>query len=219
MKQRLTILTLLCALVLMTTAAWATTITSTGTGGNWSSTATWSPATVPGSGDDVIIADGTTVTIDATPITINSLVVGGGSSGILLYDGTARSLTVTTNIIINSGASFNAGVSALTTHTLAIGGDLTVNGIFDMYTTAGVTVTFTGASNNSITGSGPTVDIYAITLNKGTSYAPILELNTTNFTVRGSATPVAATAWLTLTSGTFKISGSFTMGIIVKKCC
>ena len=50
--------------------------TSAGTG-NWNAGATWTPAGVPGNGDDVVIAAGHTVTININTNNILSLTVNG----------------------------------------------------------------------------------------------------------------------------------------------
>ena len=58
-------------------------------------------------------------------------------------------------------------------------------------------------------GASPT-DIRVIQINKGNSFVPILDLNfPANFTVQGVTTDVAG--FLTLSNGTFKISGTFPM--------
>src|SRR5205085_3913650 len=54
------------------------TITSNAVVGNWSATTSWAGGVLPGPGDDVVIANGATITIDTSP-TINSLTVGQGA--------------------------------------------------------------------------------------------------------------------------------------------
>ena len=96
---------------------------------------------------------------------------------------------------------------------LGVGGNLTNNGVLDLSTNgglAGAGITFTGAASNTFGGTGATTDIRSITVNKGTSTANILELNPSNFTVHGGNTDGPG-GYLTLTNGTFKISGSFPM--------
>src|SRR5215831_16912891 len=75
----------------------AATVTSVATG-LWNNPATWDTG-VPGSTDDVVIGAGTTVDINTTPLTMNSLTV----NGTLEYDATLRAVTVTTNVYIAPG--------------------------------------------------------------------------------------------------------------------
>jgi lipopolysaccharide export system protein LptA len=187
--------------------------TSVSGGGNWNTAATWVEGSVPQSYHHVTIVDGATVTIDATANAYN-LYVGQGTSGVLQFQsGTARTLTVANDVTIASGGIFQSATSGtITTHTLSIAGNLTNNGTLDFSTnsnTAGAGITFTSSNNTSFSGTGGVTDVRTITINKGTSSTPVLELSPTNFTVRGVTTDVAG--FLTLTNGTFKISGSFTV--------
>jgi hypothetical protein len=192
-------------------------ITSTAVGGNWSATTTWIGGVVPTATDNVTIADAATVTID-TAANAFSLSVGTGlvAPTTLQYEATtARTLTVATNVTVASNGTFrSATTGTVTTHVLSLGGNLTNSGVLDFSTTAtnvaGAGITFTGAANNTFGGAGATTDVRTITINKGTSNANILELNPTVFTVRGAATD-ATNGYLTLTNGTYKISGTFTL--------
>ncbi|MES2849647.1 MAG: BNR-repeat neuraminidase N-terminal domain-containing protein, partial [Bacteroidota bacterium] len=190
-------------------------ITSTGTGGNWSSGATWVGGTVPVATDNVIIADGATVTIDNTSATCNNLTVGQGTSGTLTWVGgaTAATLSVIADLTVAVNGTFNTGAGTGTkqlniggTATTSQSGNLTVNGTFDMNTSATVFVstTFFGALSGTISGTGTTCDFYTITVNKGTSAASILELTR----VITQFTPTVAGSRLVLTNGTFKISSA-----------
>ena len=178
--------------------------------GLWSDTATWGGNPIPTATDDVLILTGQTVTIDVAAVANK---VGVQSGATLQYDSTiVSSLTVTQNVTIDSGGTLQSNpAGTVTTHALTVGTDLTNNGTLDFSTngnTAAAGITFTGATNNTFGGTGATTDIRTLTVNKGTSNANILELNPTNFTVQGVTTDVAG--FLTLTNGTFKISGSFT---------
>ncbi len=186
-------------------------INSTAAGGNWSAPATWVGGVVPTGTDNVTIVDGATVTIDTAAVALN-VTVGQGASGVLEFESvTARTLTVGVSVTIASGGTLrSATTGTVTTHVLSIGSDLTNNGTLDFSTngnTAGAGLTFTGATNNTFGGTGATTDIRTLTVNKGTSSASIIEVTTSNFTVQGVTTDVAG--YLTLTNGTFKISGSF----------
>src|SRR5262249_55886911 len=158
---------------------------------------------------NVTIVSGATVTIDTAAVAL-SVTVNNGAT--LIWDATtARTLTVGTLVTINSGGIFqSATTGTITTHVLTVGTDLTNNGTLDFSTNAnpaGAGITFTGAANNTFGGAGATTDIRALTINKGTANTNVLELNTTNFTIRGVTTDVAG--FLTLTNGTLKISGAF----------
>lgn len=103
------------------------TITSTWNGGtgNWSTPADWTPPTVPNNAAantyDVTIASGASggdsVTLDTSP-SINSLVLGGGSTGSSLSDQTLnpQTLTIAGPLTINSN-----GALGLTSSTVNVG--------------------------------------------------------------------------------------------------
>lgn len=161
--------------------------TCNGAGGNWSSTTTWTDGTVPTNGDNVTIGSGCTVTID----TANA---------------------VAFNVTINNGGTLQSPLSgAVTTHNLTVVVNVTNNGTLDLSTngnTSGATLTFgTFPVNATFSGSGAVTDVRAITVVKG-SQAVTVEMSPDNFTVQGVNTDSAG--FLTLTSGIFKISGTFT---------
>jgi hypothetical protein len=205
-------------------------IVSAGAGGPWSSGSTWVGGQVPTSSDVVTITSGATVTIDtaaqAYAVHIGPAVSlksedGGGrrslgdAASTLTFDATtARTLTVVTDVTVRqTGILASASTGTVTTHVLSIGGSLTNNGVLDLSTnsnTAGAGIVFTGAGNAVFNGTGITTDVRSITVNKGTSRDNVIELATTNFTVQGVSTDSAAAGYLTITNGTFKISGTFT---------
>jgi hypothetical protein len=185
-------------------------ITCVGGGGPWSSAATWG-GIVPTIGDNVRIPAGCTVTVDtaaaAYSVTIDNI-------GLLQYESsTARSLTVGSDVTIDAGGIFQSALAGtITSHTLSLGGNLINNGTLDLSTNgnfAGAGIIFSnGAAEAAFTGSGAVTDVRAVTVAKGTQ-ATTIELAGANFTVRGSTADTAG--FLTLTSGTFKISGTFPM--------
>ncbi len=198
-------------------------ISSTATGGLWSATGTWVGGVVPTSGDNVTIVDGATVTIDMSP-TVYTLTLGGGTSGILQYDATARTLTVGSNVTVSAGASFKSAASGststVTTHALSVGGNLTNNGTLNFSATAGaggttvnasgVNITFTMASDAAFDCSSSTAltnlrSSTGVTLNKGTSNANLL-----NFTP-----PVTYTSAAGATSATTTITVGSTINLAV----
>src|SRR5262249_47420809 len=69
--------------------------------GNWSSPGTWAGGVLPTANDDVVIADGATITID-TSVMVNGLTVGQGTSGALLFDfASPRALTVAGDVTVS----------------------------------------------------------------------------------------------------------------------
>jgi hypothetical protein len=191
------------------------TIITTGSG-NWSSTvadAPWPGGIIPSLSDNVVIADGHSVTIDVAAVCAN-LTVGQGTSGQLQFEATtARTLSVTGDVTIRPGAVFQTSSSgAVTSQALTLGGNLINNGILDFSTngnTAGASITFTGSANAEFSGTGTLTNIRALTVNKGTSPSTILTLNPSSFKVLSDTSNVAG--FLTLTNGILKIAGTFPM--------
>jgi len=171
---------------------------------NWGDGNNWNPNGVPGATDAVTIGNGFTVIVNTSPITIASLTVGGGASGLLTMgnNNNNRALTVTGNVIVNSGATFNTAGNG--GNTVTIGGNLTNSGTFDMNIGgADCEVTFNGTANQTITGTGGTTDFNTITINNsGAANNNIVEVMPSNFTAAGG--------FLTLTRGILKMSGSYT---------
>lgn len=182
------------------------TFTSTGAGGFWDVGSTWIGGTAPTSGDDVIIANGTTVTIQSN-VSCNSLQIGQGASGILQIGsgGAARSLTVNNGITVNSGAILRANTTSANTLTLS-NGNIVNNGSIDLSTGTNIcNLTITKNGNVTLSGSGSTNRYNNITLTMGTSVSNVFEVTSSTFT--------AASGFLTINYGTFKYSASGTTNI------
>jgi hypothetical protein len=163
MKHKIQVL-LAAALVLamgsitLTTDLVAGTITSTATGGKWSATATWVGGVVHGANDDVIIANGATVTIDVN-VTVASVTVGQGTSGVLTFDNVAsRMVTVAGNVSVAVGGGFIAQVPISAT------GDLgaTSTSITNVTSTTGVVI---GMNIGTATGIAAGTTVTAFTAN------------------------------------------------------
>lgn len=86
--------TLVGALILMSTVVSAQTIKSAGVNGLWGDPAAWLGGVVPGANNDVVIANGDTVSLNRD-VTIRSLTVGEGTSGLLNF---ARDTAVTVTV-------------------------------------------------------------------------------------------------------------------------
>lgn len=190
-------------------------VVSTTTGGDWSNPATWVGSVVPAPTDAVIIADDANVVLDVNA-TVLSLTVGQGNSGLLRFQPFgAVTLTVSSDVLINPGATFRTSFGIETGHELIVGGSLTNNGNLNFSTNFNLSeagITFIGAANATFGGSGSITDIARLTVDKGNSAASVLELSPANFTHLGlSNTPGTLPGFLNIINGTFKIGGTFTM--------
>ncbi len=88
----------------------AAVITSTTTGGTWSTGSTWVGGTVPLTTDSVIIASGATVTLTVARATVNVTINSGGT----LRIGSVNALTVTGNFVNNGTFTGTTGRLILT---------------------------------------------------------------------------------------------------------
>lgn len=131
-----------------------------------------------------------------------NLAINGGT--LQFQNGTAQAADVDGSITVSAGAAFNvAATGTIVANTLTVGGSLTNNGSFDMNNTSRVcNVTFDGAANASVTGTGGTTDFNVLTVSKGTSIASVLEVNASAFTLSGGAAP------LVLNAGTFRLTSA-----------
>lgn len=116
----------------------------------------------------VTILNGHTVTLDVSPAqSIGNLVIGSGTSGSLVVgnNGTNRTLTMTGDVSVSTGATFRSAANAATGHIINIGGNLTNDGTFNLnFSTDVTTVNFTGPSR-TISGSGATFTFRNLTRN------------------------------------------------------
>jgi len=148
---------LLCSMMAASFAT-AGTITSTAAGGNWTAGATWVGGAAPGAADDVVVANGATVVINAN-VTVASITVGQGASGTLTFDNAAiRSVVVTGNITVAAGGTFIAQTPISTTGDLGIASTSVTN----VASTAGIV---NGMSIGTLTGIAGGTTVAAFTAN------------------------------------------------------
>lgn len=130
MKQKILHIIPLIVLIFLFSESFvqANAISSTSSGGNWSAAGTWNGGVVPGSGDDVTITNGATVTVNGAYSCKSITIQGGSSSNITtlqINGGSGYSLNVSGNVTF--------GVATSGTHYFVIqitgsGGTLTVGG-------------------------------------------------------------------------------------------
>lgn len=159
--------------------------------GVWTSSATWTSCNggVPGTGSSAAVKSDHTVEINGN-IAVDSLVVESG--GVVRFDGTPRTLTVSGAVRVNSGAAFGAAPPMSGEHVLTIGGDLTTDGAFDLGIRASV-LHFNGG-DNAVVGGMSTLRV------------PTLRIAKTNSAVR-LAGGVDVRQRLDLAAGTLDLQG------------
>src|ERR1035437_7506786 len=159
--------------------------------GMWSNPLTWGGLTIPTAGDDVIIANGTTVTVDVNTATCLSITINGtltfnaginldvnsdwtnngtlnAGTGSVTFKGSASntisgsSPTAFNNIIVNKGTDVTSVIEANGAGALSNTGNITItNGLFKMTTGA---FQFNAAPTIPLTGG---LWISGATLNSG----------------------------------------------------
>lgn len=178
-------------LLFFSTNTFAVTYYSRTSGGNWNVATTWSTVgygnatntgTFPSAGDVANIGDGYTVLINAA-VSVGTINIGQGVSGILEFRSTSNyTVNVSGSVTVNTGARFQYNTAVVRTHQLNISKNFTNFGVVDFYVGAGqiVNLTFNTNSNSTVSGTG-TWDLNNVTLNKTTSTAFNLNVQTSAF--------------------------------------
>lgn len=135
-------------LVILGPAAWAVTKTTVSSG-TWSNSSIWSPAGIPANTDDVIIASGHTLTVDAARTIVNLTINTGGK--LIWPNSGQKNLTINGDVIINGLLNMTGDITLAATKNVTIGNSGTV--IWDPKTNAisGATFFTNGIENYSAT--------------------------------------------------------------------
>ncbi|MEM9671578.1 MAG: T9SS type A sorting domain-containing protein [Bacteroidota bacterium] len=159
--------------------------------------------------------DGTATTL-VSNTTNGNIVVGGNliinnaGATLQLQSGTDRTVTVSGDVTNTGTLQVIDGGSA--THSLTIDGSFTNNGTLDFASTIGLhraNVTFTGAANASVSGTGGTTEFYRLIVDKGTDSSAELDVTSINFALAGPTN--TAEKALEIQNGTFKLSAAHTI--------
>ncbi len=158
--MKLVLLHLFALLVISAISIQAGTITSKATG-NWNSVSTWDSGVIPTADDDVIIANGHTVSLDSTlTYYCKSLTVGKGSSGKLQYAANANASTtliISGNFTLATGAQFILGSIGSYKPSVYLGGNLSVGNTATFNPVSGSTKGVVLVFNNPNSGVDQTI--------------------------------------------------------------
>jgi hypothetical protein len=133
------------------------------------------------------------------------------SSGNLLFqNNSAQNLRIDSNIVIGTEAGFmvsNSGTAVA--NYMSVGENLVNNGTFDMSpgTSYRCDILFNGDNDAVISGSGPVTRLYSLTIDKGNSTIPTLNVTANVFTFAENPNP------LTLLNGTFRLTRAITVNV------
>jgi MSHA biogenesis protein MshQ len=195
----------LVGLLISSQGAWGFTCTSTG--GNWTTTNTWTNcnSTTPQATDTVVVNSGT-VNIN-TNATVAGITVNGGTVAIgTTNNSTAWTVNVNGNITVASGASLIVN-NRNATYTLNVTGNITNNGVFDLRRDSNslCIANFTGAAAQTIDGSSAGVtEFYNVTATNS------LTINKTGAEVTQTGT-LAVTGNLTIQAGMLSLYDTTTI--------
>ncbi|MGQ7868175.1 beta strand repeat-containing protein, partial [Sunxiuqinia sp. sy24] len=173
--------------------------TSTGTGGLWSASSSWDGA-VPTASEEVFIATGTTITIDAAATCQNITIQTGGS--LVITNG--ATLTITGDWTNNGTFTANDGTVAFNTHGSTITGATSFN---NLLINAGEDVSSIIAVNSDITVNNLQLEKGLLQVNGGTT--TITRLNNPGITTPTSV--ISAKAGLEVNTGGTITTGDFTI--------
>jgi trimeric autotransporter adhesin len=117
-------------------------------GGLWNSPATWVGGVVPAAGNNITIPAGMIVTVNQA-ISYNDLTV----NGILQWGSTSFAMTLSGNMLINSGGRFLPYTTGGTGQTLSVAGNFQNDGYTNL-ALASTGLTFNGATGSTLSGTG-----------------------------------------------------------------
>ncbi|QHT66707.1 hypothetical protein GXP67_08565 [Rhodocytophaga rosea] len=121
--------------------------------------------------------------------------------------GTARSITIDSNMVIDQPGSFVAANTGNLVHQIVTNGNLINNGVVNMNQASQGELYFRGEANTFITGtvSSASTTLGTLRVDKGNSQVPVLTLN-----VAGTLT-TPDNGWLVFSNGTFRFAKAATL--------
>jgi len=183
---------------------------------NWNVNSTWSTAgyggvaatSYPQTNDTAKIGNTYTVTVN-TNVTCAQIDVGQGTSGILQFSGAGTyTLIVSGSVAINAGGTLIYSSNNSRTHIMQVGGNLTNNGTFDLFSDANdiVNLTLNTGSSTIVSGSG-TWALNNVTINKSSS-TPTVEVQVNAFETAINTLTGTSGSYIHNNSGSYSVNSS-----------
>lgn len=143
-------------------------------------------------------------------MTIDSLLsVSTGAT--LQFQGTGEERSIIVGRAIVNNGNFIVDNSLTLSHALQLGGNLVNNGTLDFRNAnTNCNITFSGANNATLSGTGATTEFNFLTVDKGSDTSRVLQVTASNFSLPNTTSGTNA---LTLVNGTFRFSGTSTSTI------
>ncbi len=183
--------------------------------GNWTAPSTWDAGFTPTIQDNVTIAAGHTVTLDAVATTYNVNNVTVNGTGTLAWPTTATILSVAGNLTVDATGTVNV-FNGTTGKTLIARGNITNNGTIDLSKTSSV-LQLTGTAPQTVSGAGTFTSstIAGLTFNNTSTTFPSITWGANGIMVSGTTAFTAGRVAITgnwLSCGTATAGGTLTVG-------
>jgi hypothetical protein len=125
-------------------------ISSSATGGNWNTPATWIGGVVPGSGTAVTIATGATVTVNVSNATCASIIIGSGTRATAILNfNSGGILTVSGNVVIGAIRQRRGSINMSNGGSFKIGGVLSISNL-NAFTRGSGTIEYNGSAAQTV---------------------------------------------------------------------
>lgn len=167
--------------------------------GNWNNATTWGGASAPAIGDDVIINNGVTVTINVASAQCASIIINGGISGGGITISGSNSLAVT------NGVTINASTSNSTVKTIAVGSGSFSCGSLAM---ADVVSGNTGTDVTLTVSTGGTITVTGDVVMNGSTSENYIDVNNTGKLILGGNISTATGILTPSTTSTVEYNGA-----------
>jgi autotransporter-associated beta strand protein len=181
------------AFAYLSSQTFAATIYSTATGGNWNTGSSWTGGNPPANGDNAVIINGATITMDVSASRNSGTTTTVSSGGTLVFNNN-NTMTGTGSFTLSSGGTLKIGAGNGITTASALG-NIQVTGTRTYSTGANYEYNPSSNSVNQVTGDGLPATVNNLTINN----------NGKTVTLTNTVSPAGN---LSITAGTFTLGSN-----------